>query len=195
MEQALIGNGGHAKEVMSQMGKPNMVRFIHDEYWKKEPNVFPLSQFDPFKYNVIVAVGNSKDRYDIVNKLPKETKYFTFIHPTALILDNNIEIGEGSFIGAYSVLTTNIKIGKHALLNRGNQIGHDTIIGSYFSAMPGAIVSGNVRIYDLVYLGTNSSIKEKILIHSLTIIGLNSGVVKNINEPGVYGGVPAKKIN
>ena len=60
--------------------------------------------------------------------------------------------------------------------------------------MPGAIVSGNVKIYDLVYLGTNSSIKEKISIHSLTTIGLNSGVIKNIEEPGVYVGTPAKKI-
>jgi sugar O-acyltransferase (sialic acid O-acetyltransferase NeuD family) len=194
MEQALIGNGGHAREIMSQMGNPNIIRFVHDDYWNKEPNVFPLSQFDPFKYKIIVAVGNSKDRYDIVDKLPKETQYFTFIHPTALILDDNIKIGEGSFIGAYSILTTNIKIGKHALLNRGNHIGHDTIIGSYFSAMPGAIVSGNVTIYDIVYLGTNSSIKEKTSIHSLSTIGLNSGVVKNIEEPGTYVGVPSKKL-
>ncbi len=60
--------------------------------------------------------------------------------------------------------------------------------------MPGAIVSGNVRIFDAVYLGTNSSIKEKTSIHSFTTIGLNSGVIKSIEEPGVYGGTPAKKI-
>lgn len=46
-----------------------------------------------------------------------------------------------------------------------------------------------------VYVGTNSSIKEKISIHSLVTIGLNSGVVKDINEAGVYVGVPVKKLN
>jgi len=143
---------------------------------------------------MMVAIGDPRDRYDVVQRLPKETKFFTFIHPTALILDDNINIGEGSFIGANSILTTNIKIGKHALLNRGNHIGHDTTIGDYFSAMPGAIVSGNVRIFDIVYLGTNSSIKEKTSIHSFTTIGLNSGVIKSIEEPGVYGGTPSKKI-
>ena len=91
---------------------------------------------------------------------------------------DNIEIGEGSFIGAYSILTTNIKIGNHAILNRSNHIGHDTTIGSYFSAMPGSIVSGNVTIYDIVYLGNNSSIREKLSIHSFTNIGTNSAVVK-----------------
>jgi sugar O-acyltransferase (sialic acid O-acetyltransferase NeuD family) len=129
----------------------------------------------------------------MVQKLPKETQFFTFIHPTALIM-GDVEIGEGSFIGAYSILTTNIKIGNHAILNRNNHIGHDCVIGDYFSAMPGSIVSGNVTIHDCVYLGTNSSIKEKLSIHSLTTIGLNSGVVHNIEESGTYGGTPTKKI-
>ena len=106
----------------------------------------------------------------------------------------DVEIGEGSFIGAYSILTTSITIGKHAILNRGNHIGHDCEIGDYFSAMPGAIVSGNVRIYDCVYMGNNSSIKEKLSIHSLSKIGMNAAVVKSIEDNGTYVGVPVKKI-
>jgi sugar O-acyltransferase (sialic acid O-acetyltransferase NeuD family) len=191
MKLALYGYGGHAREVAAQIGK-EVTFFVDDNYINKYTQ--PISSFNPNEYSMMVAIGDPRIRYDIVQKLPKETKFFTFIHPTVLVLDDNIEIGEGSFIGANSILTTNIKIGKHALLNRGNHIGHDVIIGDYFSAMPGAVVSGNVRIYDIVYLGTNSSIKEKISIHSFTTIGLNSGVVKDIMESGVYGGVPAKKI-
>ena len=190
MKKALIGFGGHAREVLAQIGE-NLICFVDDDYIIEGTQ--PLSSFDPTEYEVIIAVGSSKDRYNIVQKLPKQTKYFTFIHPTALILDN-VEIGEGSFIGAYSILTTNIKIGKHALLNRSSQIGHDCIVGDYFSAMPGAIISGNVRIYDCVYMGTNASIKEKITIHSFTTIGSNAAVVKHIEEPGTYAGTPAKKI-
>jgi sugar O-acyltransferase (sialic acid O-acetyltransferase NeuD family) len=153
-----------------------------------------ISEFDPNEYDVMVAVSNSKDRFDITQRLPKETKYFSWVHPTALIMDENIEIGDGSFIGAYSILTTNIKIGKHAILNRGNHIGHDCEIGDYFSAMPGAIVSGNVKIFDCVYMGNNSSIREKLSIHSLSTIGMNSAVVKHIGEPGIYVGCPTKMI-
>ena len=190
MKKVLIGNGGHAREVMAQMGV-NLLRFVDDQY--VDNDTLPLSQFDPKKYVAMVAIANSKDRYDITQRLPKETQFFTFIHPTALLL-NNIEIGEGSFIGAYSILTTNIKLGKHTILNRGNHIGHDCIIGDYFSAMPGAIVSGNVTIHDLVYMGNNSSIREKLLVHSSSTIGMNSAVVKNIKEPGVYVGCPTKII-
>jgi sugar O-acyltransferase (sialic acid O-acetyltransferase NeuD family) len=190
MKKVLIGNGGHAKEVMAQMGV-NLLRFVDDQYVNND--TIPLSQLDPTKHVVMVAVADSKDRYDIIQRLPKETQFFTFIHPTAILMDN-IEIGEGSFIGAYSILTTNIRIGKHAILNRGNHIGHDCRIGDYFSAMPGSIVSGNVTIYDLVYMGNNSSIREKLSVHSSSTIGMNSAVVKHIEEIGVYVGCPAVKI-
>ena len=190
MKKVLIGNGGHAKEVMAQMGV-KLLRFVDDQY--VDNDTLPLSQFDPTKHVVMVAVADSKDRYDIIQRLPKETQFFTFIHPTAILMDN-IEIGEGSFIGAYSILTTNIRIGKHAILNRGNHIGHDCRIGDYFSAMPVSIVSGNVTIYDLVYMGNNSSIREKLSVHSLSTIGMNSAVVKHIEETGVYVGCPAVKI-
>jgi sugar O-acyltransferase (sialic acid O-acetyltransferase NeuD family) len=191
MKKALIGFGGHAREVMAQMGV-NLTCFVDDKYNIKGTKL--ISQFDPNEFTLMVAVADSKDRFDIIQRLPNETKYFTWVHPTALILGDDIEIGEGSFIGANSILTTNIKIGKHAILNRANHIGHDCLIGDYFSAMPGSIVSGNVIIEDGVYLGTNASVKEKLSICSSTTIGLNAAVVKNIEEPGIYVGVPARKI-
>ena len=191
MKLALFGYGGHAKEVASQIDD-SIVFFVDDKY--ADGISKPISTFDPNEYMMMVAVADSKHRYDIVQRLPKETKYFTYIHPTVLIMSDDIKIGDGTFIGAYSILTTNINIGNHALLNRGNHIGHDTNIGSYFSAMPGAIVSGNVTIYDMVYMGTNSSIKEKLSIHSLVTIGSNAAVVKNIKSSGTYVGVPVKKI-
>ena len=190
MIKVLIGDGGHAREVMAQMGV-KLDRFVDDEYVKND--TFPLSKLDPEKHEVMIAIADSKARFDISQRLPKGIKFFTFVHPTSLIMDN-VEIGEGSFIGCYSILTTNIKIGKHSILNRSNHIGHDCRIGDFFSAMPGVIVSGNVTIQDLVYIGTNSSIKEKIKICELTTIGLNSGVVKDIDKPGVYIGTPAIKI-
>jgi len=183
MKKALFGYGGHAREVASQM-ICDVTFFVDDLY--TNDFTLPISSFDPNEYEMMIAVADSTHRKNIQKSLPKETKYFTFIHPTSLILDNNIEIGEGSFIGAYSILTTNIKLGKHTILNRMNQIGHDTLIGDFFSAMPGSIVSGNVTIGDCVYLGTNSSIREKIKITDNVTVGLNTGIVKDILTSGKY---------
>ena len=191
MLKALIGYGGHAREVMAQM-EQELPCFVDDEYVCK--NSLPLSKFDPNKYLAMIAIGDSNLRKEIFEKLPSDTKYFYFIHSSAHIMDKSIFAGEGAFIGANCILTTNISIGKHVILNRGNHISHDCIIGDFFSAMPNAIVSGNVTIGNEVYLGANSSIKEKVFLSSKVKIGMGSVVTKNLNQSGIYVGVPSKKI-
>jgi hypothetical protein len=106
MKLALFGYGGHAREVACQIDQ-EVTFFVDEEYANEVAK--PISEFNPEEYLMMVAVADSKDRADVVSKLPKETKYFTFIHPSVQIMDDNIEVGEGSFIGAGSILTTNIK--------------------------------------------------------------------------------------
>jgi sugar O-acyltransferase (sialic acid O-acetyltransferase NeuD family) len=192
MKLAIFGYGGHAREVATQIDRP-VTFFVDDEF--ENENAKSIIDFDPTEYTMLVAVADPHERFRIVSKLPLKTKFFTFIHPTALIMNRNVEIGIGSFIGAYSILTTNIKIGKHAILNRANQIGHDCLIGDFLSMMPGSIISGNVKMGDKIYMGTNSSIIENKFVSSDVIIGANGVVVKNINTNGTYVGVPVKKIN
>lgn len=199
MKKGIIGAGGFAREVywsLSLIERVGTVFFVDDKYYDSKDNlILPISQFDPNEYEVVVAVGNPEDRFNIVQRLPKETKYFTHIHTSCQILGNDVEIGEGSIICAGTIITTNVKLGKHTHLNLQTTIGHDCEIGDYFTTAPGAKISGNCRIHDYVYVGTNASIKEKITIHSQTTIGLNAGVVKNIDEPGTYVGCPSRKIN
>jgi UDP-3-O-[3-hydroxymyristoyl] glucosamine N-acyltransferase len=64
----------------------------------------------------------------------------------------------------------------------------------FFRTSPGSIISGNCNIGKHVYFGTNSSVREKIKICDNVTIGLNSGVVKDIKDEGIYVGTPAKKI-
>lgn len=198
MKKAIIGAGGFGREVywsLSLMERVNTVFFVDDEYWDNtNEKILPLSMFEPDKYEVIVAIGTPKDRLNIIQKLPKSTKYFTHIHPSVQILGEDVKIGEGSIICAGTIITTNVKIGKHAHLNLHTTVGHDCEIGDYFTTAPGAKISGNCKIYDCVYVGTNASIKEKLKIHSLTTIGSNATVVKDIEESGTFVGVPTKKI-
>lgn len=194
MEKVIIGAGGFAREVAAAMGRTDIKFFVDEQYANVEANVYGLSQFDPEKYQAVVAIGDPRARFDIIQRLPSNTKYFTFVDPSAIIGWRDVEIGEGSIICAGTIITTNVKIGKHAHLNLLSTVGHDTEINDYFTTAPGAKISGNCKIHDLVYIGTNASVREKTTIHSLVTIGLNAGVVKDITEPGVYVGVPAKKI-
>jgi UDP-3-O-[3-hydroxymyristoyl] glucosamine N-acyltransferase len=145
---ALYGAGGHASEVIAQLKSMNysISRIFVDEQYVTEA-FSPISDFNPEEYLMMIPVSNSQAREKMVNKLPKETEFFSFIHPTALLMDKNtIKLGVGSFIGAYSILTTDILVGDHAILNRGVHLGHGCRIGDYFSAMPSSVVSGDVKI-------------------------------------------------
>jgi sugar O-acyltransferase (sialic acid O-acetyltransferase NeuD family) len=193
MKQALVGNGGHAREVELQMQK-KFVKFVDDEYVTGEDEfVLPISSFNPEEYELMIAIADSNARDKIISRLPSNTNFFSFIHRTAIVSED-LEIGEGAFLGAFSFVSCNVKIGKHAILNRSVHIGHDCVIGNCFSAMPGAIVSGNVNIGNNVYLGTNASIIEKKNMCSNVIVGASSCVVKHITQQGTYVGVPTKKI-
>lgn len=198
MKKGIIGAGGFGKEIywsLSMMERVNTVFFVDDEYWDdSNEKILPLSSFDSDKYEVVIAIADSYHRERIVNSLPKNTKFFTHIHPTAQIHGDDVEIGPGSIICAGSIITTNVKIGKHAHINLITTIGHDCVIGDYFTTAPGVQISGNEKIGDRVYFGTRSCMKQKLTICDDVIIGMNAGVVKNITEPGTYIGTPAKKI-
>jgi sugar O-acyltransferase (sialic acid O-acetyltransferase NeuD family) len=170
---------------------------VSDEYFTENKimgvDLIPQSKFDPNLYNIVVAIGDPSARKRLVDSLPLQTTYTSIIHPSAVI-SKWVEIGEGSYIAAGTILTCNIKIGKHAHLNLHTTIGHDCIIGDFFTTAPAANISGNCHFGECVYFGTNSAVREGVKICDNVTIGMGGVVVKNINEEGVYIGNPLKKL-
>lgn len=155
--------------------------------------VISLDEFDPELYKVVIAVGDPIARKKIAENLPRETEFISIIHPTAVV-SKYCEIGKGSIITAGCIVTCNIKLGKHTHLNLHSTIGHDCSIGNYFTTAPGTKISGNCKIGECVYFGTNSSVRQGIDIKDNITVGMGGVVVKNLLECGVYTGVPVKKI-
>ena len=113
MKKGIIGAGGFGREVywsLNPIERNNTVFFVDDEYWDdSDDKILPLSLFETNKYEVVVAIADSYHRQRIVESLPKGTKYFTHIHPSAQIHGDDVEIGEGSIICAGTIITTNVK--------------------------------------------------------------------------------------
>lgn len=189
MKKALFGYGGQAKEINSLFD--NQFAFVVDDEYANE-FCLPISQVSPDEYQILIAIGESEYRKKVAEKL-NGFSFFSLIHNTA-ILSSDAIIGEGTFVGPYCIVTNNVKIGSHGIINRFNSIGHDSTIGNFISMMPSAVISGNCNIGDCCYMGNNSGIREKIEICKGVKIGMNAAVVKNIYEAGVYAGVPAKRI-
>ncbi len=203
----IVGTGGFGREVLcclsdilsktDQILEDNVCFMVSDEYYKEktvmEVDVIPLSSFDPERYKVVVAIGDPAARKAFVERLPPSTEYATLIHPTAVI-SKWVELGDGSIVTAGTVLTCNIRIGRHAHLNLHTTIGHDCTAGDYFTTAPGVNISGNCKLGHHVYLGTNASIKQSVSLCDHVTIGMGGVVVKDIKEEGVYIGNPLKKL-
>ena len=153
MKKALFGAGGFAREIHIAMGSPDTVFFVDDEYQDSKKNIYSVNKFDPSEYMLLIAIADPLTRNKVVESLPNETKYYTFIDKNSIVMDKDVTIGEGSIICAGSIITTNISIGKHSQLNKHTTIGHDSEIKDYFTTAPGVKVSGYCSIGERVYLG------------------------------------------
>ena len=196
--KAIIGAGGFGREIYWSLPKNQRVHakfFVDDEYYKEDmKNSLPISMFDPLQYEAIVAVAECKVRQKIVESLPKNTVFFKHIHESVQIHDRDVNIGEGSIICAGVIITTNITLGKHTHLNLSTTVGHDCTLGDYLTTAPTSSISGNCVFGQRVYLGTHACVKQKVKICDDVIVGMNSGVIHDINEPGTYVGTPARKL-
>jgi len=142
---------------------------------------------------VVCAIGTSQTRKEIVNKLDG-FRFATLIDPSVIISDK-VKIGEGSIICAGSILTVNIELGNHTIINLDCTVGHDAHLHNYVTLYPSVNISGNTVLGDCVEMGTGSQIIQGIKINNNTIVGAGAVVVKDITEPGTYAGVPAKKLH
>lgn len=113
------------------------------------------------------------------------------VHPRATI-GADVEFGPGTIVCAGSVLTTNLRIGRHVHVNLLCSIGHDCVIGDHVSINPLVAVSGDVTIGRGVMLGTHSAILQGLTIGQDATVGGAALVAKDVAEGDVVKGVPAK---
>jgi len=141
----------------------------------------------------VLAIGNPSVKEKIIQKLPNDAQYATLIHPSVLI-GERIKVGEGSVLCAYSVLTVDIEIGDHVILNLCCTVGHDTRIDDFTSFMPSVNISGEVIIEKAVYVGTGAKIINQLSIGAYTVVGAGAVVSKSLPPNCTAVGIPAKPI-
>ena len=63
MEKVLIGCGGVARELIAEIGE-NLKCFVDEEYYS--PGLFNIKDIDSKKHSVIIAVGDTTSRMEII---------------------------------------------------------------------------------------------------------------------------------
>lgn len=203
----IIGAGGFGREVawliedINKVKKEwNIVGFIDDneEIQGTEINGYKvvgnINWLKKQELYVVSAIGNPITKKKIMENLQgSKNQYPVLIHPS-VIYSESVNFAEGSIICAGTILTVNIEIGKHVIINLDCTVGHDAVIMDYTTLLPSVNISGCVKIEECVSVGTKSAIIQGISIGKNTIIGAGAAVVKDITEPGTYVGVPVRRV-
>lgn len=141
----------------------------------------------------VIAIGNSQIREKLVKSMP-DAKWYTAIHPSAVISPLETSIGEGSVVMANAVINPGATIGKHCIINTSSVVEHDNVIEDYVHISVGARLAGLVKVCRNSWIGIGATVINCITICSNSYIGAGAVVVDDIIEPGTYVGVPARKI-
>ena len=114
-------------------------------------------------------------------------------------------IGEGSFVAENATLTGDVTIGRNCSIWYGAVLRGDVgairvgdnsnvLLGEYVSVGHNAVVHG-ARIGNDVLVGMGAVIMDNAVVPDGTVIAAGAVVLANsILEPGIYAGVPAKKV-
>ncbi len=144
----------------------------------------------------VCAVSASRTREKIINKMQEinpHVKFGTVIDPSVEVSDL-VTIGEGTIICAHTILTVNISIGNHVIINLDCTVGHDAILNDFVTLYPSVNVSGITNIGYCSELGTGMQIIQEKTVGEYSIVGAGAVVVKDIPAKCTAVGSPAKPI-
>jgi len=194
-EVIIIGAGGHGRVISDIITKQNDIVYGYLDDADINFNVKILGKIkDCVKYMdkyFVIAIGDNMIRKKIAKDYP-HLKYYTAVHPDSII-SSDVIIGEGTCIMANAVINKAAVIGKHCIVNTHATVEHDSIISDFVHISPNATLCGAVSVGECTQIGAGATIKNNIKITSNCIIGLAAAVIRDIEEPGVYVGIPACK--
>lgn len=197
----IIGAGGHGKvcaDIAERMGKWDEIAFVDDGDVPDEVLGVPvlgtcakLGELKSRYSDGFVAVGNAQTRLMLLDKL-EQTGYqiITLCHPDARI-GKDVTIGKGTAVMAGVVVNPSARIGKGCIINTSASVDHDCVLEDGVHISVGAHIAGTVRIAARTWVGIGAVVSNNLTICSDCMIGAGAVVVKDIEEPGTYVGLPA----
>lgn len=197
----IIGAGGHAKvcaDIILESG--DEIFGFYDEFhpqgeflgYRKLGSLKDWKQY--CEYEFIIAIGDTTERVRIAQMLVG-AKWYTAIHPTAVVSNIDVQIGEGTVVMANAVINAGTYVGKHCIINTGCVVEHDNFLGDYVHISVGAHLGGKVNVDDQTWIGLGVSVLNDVRINANIVVGAGAVVIHDLLEQGTYVGVPARMMD
>ena len=205
----VYGASGFGKEVMPLLRqqfatlKKEQFVFIDDGQAGTNLNGYSVLSYHDFSSKndsskaVCIAIANSQVREKLTERLHQDQVQLLSIAAQNVIVQDEVELAEGSLLCSFVCLTSNIKIGKCFHANLYSYLAHDCVIGDYVTFAPGVKCNGNIHIEDHAYIGTGAILKQgtpdkPLVIGKGAIVGMGAVVTKDVPAGVTVVGNPAR---
>lgn len=199
----IIGTGGMGREAQAWVrdcGRgADLVGYLDDDVAKHGTKVGGLFVLGGLTWleehpdtHVVLAVARPAVRMSLLASLDRRaTALTTLVHPSALI-GPRVVLGDGCIVCPGVILTTDITVGRAAILNYGAMVGHDGVIGDAVFVAPGVHLAGNVTIEARADVGIGASVIQGVTIGAGARIGAGAVVIRDVAPHVIAVGVPAR---
>jgi sugar O-acyltransferase (sialic acid O-acetyltransferase NeuD family) len=205
----LIGGGGHAKVVAAIVGKTRGCRIIGytapvagpaplNLSYLGDDSVLPDLVASERVTGAVIGVGiiEINDKRATLHRSLSGLGFSlpSIVSPTAVV-NEQVAIGDGTVIMDGAVINSGASIGELSIVNTNATVEHDCIIGAYSHIAPGAVLCGGVTVGDQAMIGASACVLPGVRIADRCLVGGGATVTRNLTEPGVYLGTPARRMH
>jgi len=203
----IIGTGGHCRALLSlltALGKHEMMGIVDlakptvGEVIMGVPVIGASNCLEAFHWrvdlDVFLAIGDNALRRtwwqkigDLNLAMPNLISPHAIVDPYAHLGNANV-VCSRAFIGPEAVL------GDNNLVNTAAVLEHEVRIGSHCHLAPSSTVCGRSKIGDGCLVGAGATVINHVEVAADITIGAGATVICSITNPGVYLGVPARKV-
>lgn len=206
MDIIIIGAGGHSKiliDILEENNEFNILGLlddntsIHGKYILGKRilgDIEILKNYNPEKTKFVLSIGNNQIRRKLFDEITSQGFGSTNVISGDATISKYSKLGTGLTINAGVRIHPDAYIGDNVIIGMNATISHDSVIERDVHISPGVHVTGAVHIETGVDIGTGAVIIPGVRIGRNSIIGAGAVVLKDLDENGVYAGIPAKKI-
>lgn len=201
-EIAIIGSGGHLRSALNILKSTYidcMFKVYDDSYAKYGNEIICGAELCgivadvPDDLQIFISSGNVRLREELFIRYNRQILKDNVFHRLAFAEDS-VTFGVANHVFAYAYINSCAVIGDGNLINSCAVIEHECVIGSHNHISVNSTVCGRVKIGNRCVIGAGATVKDNISICDDVVVGAGCVVVKNIDEPGVYVGTPARRI-
>jgi len=210
---AIVGAGGHGREVLDVVEALNQVTPTHevvglvadhaDRDLLARRGATHLGTVDDLvagriddvdaEVALVLAIGDPVARRDLERRLGAQGHTWApaLVHPMASV-GADVELGAGTVVAAGARITTNVRAGRHVQVNVNAVISHDCRLGDHATLSPGVLVNGAATIGEGVLLGTGAIVTPGHTVGDAAVVGAGAVVVTDVPAGVTAMGVPAR---